>query len=148
MFNNLIVAVVGSRHGSNLPVAQVCYHLVGQHCQIVTGCAAGVDRQVRQAIPSAKVISAMSFVRRGLPVSAALAARTKAVISSSQAVCIFPPANGNLGSGSLLALQSALKQNIPVWVAGSKPPTQLGWQPFVLSGVSGWFFNCGLNSLF
>ena len=103
---------------------------------------------MRQAVPNAKVISAMSFVRRGLPVSAALAARTKAVVSSAQAVCIFPPPSGNLGTGSSLALLTALEQNIPVWVAGSVAPTRLGWQRLELSGVSGWVFMPAINSLF
>lgn len=147
-FSNLPVAVVGSRHGSPFGVSTVCYSLVGSGCSLVTGCAAGVDRTVRASVPSARVISAMSFVRRGLPVTVALAARTRAVVQQSKAVCIFPPASGNLGTGSSLALQTALVMGLPVWVAGPVAPTRLGWQPLTIAGVSGWFFSAGLNSLF
>jgi hypothetical protein len=147
-FSNVSVAVVGSRFGSPFGVSIVCYSLVGSGCSLVTGCAAGVDRTVRASVPSTKVITAMSFVRRGLPVVAALAARTQAVVQQSQAVCIFPPASGHLGVGSSLALQTAIAAGLPVWVAGPVAPTRLGWQSLTLGGVAGWFFNAGLNSLF
>jgi hypothetical protein len=147
-FSNVCVAVVGSRHGSLFNVAQLCHCLTASGCSVVTGCANGVDKTVRLTLPSARVISAMSFVRRGLPVSAALAARTRAVVLASNAVCIFPPRSGSLGAGSLLALQTALESNRPVWVAGATPPTPSGWQPFTLAGVFGWLFHLGSNSLF
>ena len=102
------------------------------------GCARGVDACVRSLVPcsSLVVVSASEF--SGLSVSAALAVRTRAVVSGSQCLLAFPAASGVLGKGTGLAVSTALELSLPVWVAGPICPIGIGWKSWELFGISGW----------
>lgn len=130
------VAVVGSRHGSPYPVAPVVSAILAAGGSVRTGCALGVDSlAARFSGSSCVVLRASAFLASS--VRASLALRTRAVVCGASAVCVFPSASG-IGSGSALAIQTALSANLPVFVAGIRP-IGAAWQPLTLAGVSGWF---------
>jgi hypothetical protein len=129
------VAFVGSRYGSPVAVAPVVQAVMAAGGSVRVGCAPGVDAAVRAACPTAVVFRAASF---GGPPAAALAARTRAVVAGAGALVLFPPATGQLGPGSALALRCALDAGLPVWCAGFAP-TSSDWQPLALAGVAGFF---------
>lgn len=142
------VAVVGSRHGSPYPVAQFAAAVVQAGGQVVTGCARGVDTAAASAAARAgrpaTIYRAASFTPQ------ALATRTRHVITAAAAVAVFPPAGGQLGPGSSLALSLALRRvwaGVAVFVAGPiapapvlyQPPGQ--WVPAAVAGVPGWLWS-------
>lgn len=160
------VAVVGSRHGSPYPVAQFARAIVAAGGSVVTGCAAGVDRTAAAAaaaaagVPAVRVLppqlAALSALPRVLVVRAharhaqALATRTRRVIDLAAAVAVFPPAGGQLGPGSSLALSLALRRvwsGVAVFVAGPTAPAPVlyqppgTWQPAAVAGVPGWLWS-------
>ena len=126
------VAFAGSRHGSPYPVEPVVSSVLAAGGSIRVGCAKGVDQAVRASYPLATVLYASSF---GVG-KWSFAARTRALVSASTALCLFPPDSGILGPGSSLALTTAIKHNLPIFCAGIKP-TQADWQPYMLAGVAG-----------
>jgi NAD(P)H-hydrate repair Nnr-like enzyme with NAD(P)H-hydrate dehydratase domain len=130
-----VVAFAGSRHGSPFPILPVVAAVLAAGGVVRVGCARGVDAAVRAVAPNAVILEAKNF-----PGVAAmqLAARTRAVVSGAQALALFPPASGVLGSGSTLALECALNASIPVWVAGDRAPSP-AWSVLNLAGVPGWF---------
>ena len=109
-----IVAFAGSRYGSPFGVGPVVSGVLAAGGFIRVGCAQGVDACVRSLVPcsSLVVVSASEFSR--LPVSAALAVRTKAVVSGSQCLLAFPATGGVLGKGTAIAVSTALELSLPV----------------------------------
>jgi len=132
------VAFAGSRHGSPYPVQPVVAAVLNSGGSVRVGCAAGVDSAVRLAAPGAVVLSASSVGFSHLPPVAALAARTVAVVSAATALCIFPPASGVLGPGSSLALSTAFRLSIPIWLAGPVSPQGANWSAHSIASVQGW----------
>jgi len=132
------VAFAGSRHGSPYPVQPVVSAVLNSGGSIRVGCAAGVDHAVRLFAPSAVVLSVSSARFSQLPPASALAARTVAVVSGATALCIFPPASGILGRGSSLALSTALRLSIPIWLAGPVSPLGANWSAHSIASVQGW----------
>jgi hypothetical protein len=130
------VAVAGSRHGSPWSPVPLALEILAAGGQLVTGCAPGVDQSVRLAAAGAAVVLRARELYPDLPVPAALARRTCAVVRMADQLAVFPAAEG-LGPGSALALSVALELHRPVWVAGPRP-TGSGWQPLTLAGVPGW----------
>ena len=136
------VAVVGSRHGSPFGAGAFAAAVVAAGGSVVTGCAAGVDQEAAAAAaPKVRVFRAEA------PAPWALAKRTGQVINAARAVAIFPPASGDLGPGSALALRLALGRNLPVFVAGPVRPAPQ-FDPAHLGGVSGWLFLPPMPTLF
>ena len=133
-----IVAFAGSRYGSPFGVPAVISGVLAAGGSVRVGCARGVDACVRSLVPASRlaVISVSDFSH--LSIRAALASRTCAVVSSSQCVLAFPAASGVLGKGTGLAVTTALKFGLPVWVAGPICPIGIGWKSQELFGVSGW----------
>ncbi len=121
-----IVAFSGSRYGSPFGIGSVVSGVLAAGGFVRVGCARGVDACVRELVPSSRlfVVSASEF--SGLPVSAALAVRTRAV------------AGGILGKGTELAVSVALELSLPVWAAGPVCPIGIGWKSCELFGVAGW----------
>lgn len=137
-----LVAVAGSRHGSPWPVEPVLSAVAAAGGRVRVGDAQGVDAAVRAAFPGAEVVRARGFP--GLP-KVALARRTRAVVLGpplADALLVFPPEGGapELGPGSSLALETALKAGLPVWVAGEPRPFGAGWRPHPVGGVVGWVY--------
>lgn len=99
------------------------------------GCATGVDAAVRSCCPSAVVLRASSFSG---PIRARFAARTRAVVASASALCVFPPVGDALGPGSALAIRWGLSAGLPVWCAGPYPYVPAAWSPLRLVGIPGW----------
>ena len=146
------VAIVGSRHGSPYGVAQFATAVIRAGGHVLTGCAAGVDRCAASAAaaagarvtrvpalgawPSRPVASRVVVAADQSP--AALATRTRCVITAAAAVAVFPPAGGALGPGSALALRLALSRGVPVFVAGPLAPARSGWAAATVAGVAGW----------
>ncbi len=141
------VAVVGSRHGSPFPVARFARAVVAAGGSVVSGCASGVDAAALSAVSGVVSVAAGS----ALPASgsvrlvaasrqpAALGQRTSCVVAAACAVAVFPPASGEFGPGSLLALRLALRAGLPVFAAGrAAPPLGSGWVAATVAGVSGW----------
>lgn len=128
-----VVAFAGSRFGSPYLVEPVVAAVVTAGGSVRVGCARGVDQAVRECCPQAAVLFASDF---GVG-KWSFAKRTKAVVSGSDGLCVFPPKSGVLGVGSSLALSTALELALPVWVAGSKP-LGFNWQSYCIGGVSGW----------
>jgi hypothetical protein len=128
------VAVVGSRHGSPYPVAPVVAAILAAGGSVRTGCARGVDSLAAALAPGCVVLRAVNFPASTF--AASLALRTAAVVRGASAVCVFPSAGG-IGSGSALAIRTALAAGLPVFVAGVCPSAGT-WQPCIVSGVSGW----------
>jgi hypothetical protein len=139
------VAVVGSRHGSPFGVAQFAAAVIQSGGSVITGCAPGVDSAAVAAAAAAgrpaSVFRSASFAPRDL------ATRTRLVIHAAAAVAVFPPASGELGPGSALALRLALARRVPVFVAGAVAPA-VGWQPVTVAGVRGWASVSAVQSLF
>ena len=133
-----VVAFAGSRYGSPFGVPTFVSGVLAAGGFIRVGCARGVDACVRGIVPcsSLVVVSASEF--SGLPVSAALAVRTRAVVSGSQCLLAFPAASRVLGKGTGLAVSTALELSLPVWVAGPVCPIGIGWKSWELFGVAGW----------
>lgn len=131
------VAFAGSRHGSPFAVAPFVAAVAAAGGSVRVGCARGVDAAVRVACPSAAVFVARELFP-SLPVPAALASRTRVVVSGASALLVFPPAGGVLGRGSALAVRSAVAAGLPVWCAGAVCPVGSGWVRFSLCGVAGW----------
>ena len=141
MFDNAFfavpsVAVAGSRHGTPYAVAPVLAALVAAGVTVRTGCARGVDALARAGVPRAQlcVFAVRDFVCADL--AQRLAVRTVAVVTGASALVVFPGAGG-IGRGSALAIATALRLGLPVWVAGVAPSGH-GWQPLPLAGVAGW----------
>lgn len=149
------VAVVGSRHGSPFGVPQFAAAVIQSGGHVLTGCASGVDRAAACAAAAAgarvtRVPALSGWASR--PVAsrvvvaadqspAALATRTRLVVSAAAAVAVFPPAAGAgaLGPGSLLALRVGLRRGVPVFVAGPVAPALgAGWAAATVAGVPGW----------
>ena len=128
------VAFAGSRRGSSSPVAPVVHAVLAAGGSVRVGCAPGVDAAVRFCCPSALVLRASAFPG---PPRARLAARTRAVVSVADALCVFPPAGGVLGPGSSLAVREALRRGLPVWCAGPRPSVSASWSPLRVAGVTG-----------
>ena len=155
------VAIVGSRHGSPYGVAAFAAAVIAAGGHVLTGCASGVDRAAARAAaaagarvtrvpalggwPARPVASRVVVAADQSP--AALATRTRCVVSAAAAVAVFPPAGGVLGPGSALALRLALSRGVPVFVAGPVAPARSGWAAATVAGVSGWVF-VGQPSLF
>jgi hypothetical protein len=129
-----VVAFSGSRHGSPFRVKPVVSAVLSSGGSVHVGCAAGVDAAVRSCCPSAVVVRASPFPG---PPRVRLAARTRAVVAEASALCVFPPADGSLGPGSLLALRCAFSTGLPVWCAGPRPSLPVPWSPLRLAGVTG-----------
>ena len=104
------------------------------------GCARGVDACVREIIPSSRLAVVSISDYSHLPIQAALATRTRAVVSNSQCLLAFPPAGGVLGKGTGLAVSVAFELSLPVWVAGPVCPTGIGWKSWELFEVGGWLY--------
>ena len=142
MFSSLplggIVAFAGSRYGSPFGVGLVVSGVLAAGGSVRVGCARGVDQYIRGFVPAPRlvVVSASEFSH--LPFRAALAVRTRAVISGSQCLLAFPSAGGVLGKGTGLAISVARELSLPVWVAGSVCPIGIGWKSSELFRVSGW----------
>jgi hypothetical protein len=131
------VAFAGSRHGSPWsPVPAVAAVLAAGGVPVV-GCASGVDQTVRLAAGSSGVVLRAAELYPHLPVQAALAERTRRVVSCAHTLAVFPGRGGAIGPGSALAIRTALELGLPVWVAGPRPVGS-GWRPLTLAGVSGW----------
>ena len=130
------VAVAGSRHGTPYAVAPVLAALVSAGVTVRTGCARGVDAIARAGVPRGQlcVLDALDF--RGANAAQQLAIRTVAVVIGASALVVFPGAAG-VGHGSALAIATALRVGLPVWVAGVAPSGH-GWQSVALAGVAGW----------
>ena len=130
------VAVVGSRHGTLYAVAPVLAALVAAGVTVRTGCARGVDALARAGVSHDQlcVFSVQDFA--GADLAQRLAVRTVAVVTGASAVVVFPGVGG-IGRGSALAIATALRLGLPVWVAGIAPSAH-GWQPLTLAGVVGW----------
>ena len=102
------------------------------------GCARGVDACVRSLVPASRLkVDSISDYSH-LPIRAALATRTRAVVSGSQCLLAFPAAGGVLGKGTGLAVSVALEFYLPVWVAGPVYPIGISWKSYELFGVAGW----------
>lgn len=142
-----IVALAGSRYGSPFSVPAVVAGVLTAGGSVRVGCARGVDQCVRSLVPSPSlvVVSVSEFAH--LPVRAALATRTRAIVSGAQCLLAFPAASG-LGKGTNLAINTALELVLPVWVAGPNCPVGIGWTPYTLFGVLGWLCNPSQASLF
>lgn len=148
-----VVAVVGSRHGSPYSPAQLAAAVVGAGASLVTGCASGVDHTAASAAAAAAGVAPLRLLppqylalstmprvlvcRAGGRTAADLATRTRHVVSFASAVIICPPAGGQLGPGSALALRTAQARALPVFCAGPVPPAP-GFQPAAVAGVPGW----------
>jgi hypothetical protein len=128
------VAVVGSRHGSPYPVAPVVAAILASGGSVRTGCARGVDSLAASLAPGCVVLRASAFPASNF--AGSLALRTRAVVRGASAVCVFPSAGG-IGSGSALAISTALSCGLPVFVAGVCPSAGT-WQPCTVAGVAGW----------
>lgn len=129
------VAVVGSRHGSPFAVAPVIGAILAAGGSVRTGCALGVDSLAAALAGSGCVVlRASSFP--AFSMAASLALRTRAVVCGACAVCVFPSASG-IGSGSALAISTALEHGLSVFVAGVRP-SGAAWQPCSVAGVAGW----------
>ena len=135
-----VVAFAGSRYGSPFGVGSVVSGVLAAGGFVRVGCAQGVDACVRGLVPcsSLVVVSASEFF--GLSVSAALAVRTRAVVSGSQCLLAFPLSSGVLGKGTAIAVSTALDLSLPVWVAGPVCPVGFGWKSSGLFGVAGWLY--------
>ena len=135
-----IVAFAGSRHGSPFGLPVVVSGVLAAGCFVRVGCARGVDTCVREIVPCSRleVVSISDYSH--LPIRAALATRTKAVVSGAQCLLAFPPAGGVLGKGTGLAVSVALELSLPVWAAGPVCPTGIGWKSWELFGVDGWLY--------
>ena len=142
MFSSLplggIVAFAGSRYGYPFGVGSVVSGVLAAGGSVRVGCARGVDQCVRDFVPSSRlvVISASEFSH--LPLRAALAVRTRAVVSGASCLLAFPSVGGVLGKGTGLAVSVAIELSLPVWVAGSVCPIGFGWKSCELFGVAGW----------
>ncbi len=123
---------------------------VGGGCSVLVGCAGGVDRAVRLAVPSARVFAAAS--QR----PAALAARSSALVAAVAAaggVLVVCPAvgqpcpvgvrpgsafcGGGSGSWASAALAVQLGAAVLVW-SSAPPPAWLSSAGF--SPAPGWWF--------
>ena len=133
-----IVAFAGSRYGSPFGVGSVVSGVLAAGGSVRVGCARGVDQCVRGFVPSSRlvVVSAAEFSH--LPLHAALAVRTRAVVSGASCLLAFPCSSGVLGKGTRLAVTTALELSLPVWVAGPVCPFGIGWKSSELFGVLGW----------
>lgn len=129
-----VVAFAGSRHGSFIPVAPVVAAVATAGGSVRVGCARGVDHAVRTLAPLAHVVHTTSHHPR------ALATRTVSVVRGASALVVFPPANGVLGPGSQLAVNTAVAALMPCWVAGSVCPAGCGWVRASVAGLAGWYF--------
>ena len=143
-----IVAFAGSRYGSPFSVGLVVSGVLAAGGSIRVGCARGVDSCVRNLVPASRLVVVSASEFSNLPVSAALAVRTRAVVSSSQCLLAFPSASGVLGKGTGLAITTAIEFSLPVWVAGSICPNGIGWKSYELFGVVGWLHTPLQNRLF
>ena len=143
-----VVAFAGSRYGSPFGVPAVVSGTLAAGGFVRVGCARGVDACVRGFVPcsSLVVVSVSDFSH--LPIRAALASRTQAVVSGSQCLLAFPLSNGVLGKGTAIAVNTALKLGLPVWVAGPVCPVGFGWKSSGLFGVSGWLCSSFQTGLF
>ena len=135
-----IVAFAGSRYGSPFGVSSVVSGVLAAGGFVRVGCARGVDACVRSLVPTSRleIVSISDYSH--LPIQAALATRTRAVVSSSQCLLAFPAAGGILGKGTGLAVSVALELSLPVWLAGPVCPIGIGWKPWGLFGVDGWLY--------
>ena len=104
------------------------------------GCARGVDACVRSLVPNSQleIVSISDYSH--LPIQAALATRTRAMVSGSQCLLAFPAVGGVLGKGTGLAVSVALELYLPVWVARPVCPTGIGWKSCELFRVAGWLY--------
>lgn len=139
------VAVVGSRYGSPYWPARLAAAVVLAGGSVVTGCAAGVDHAAATAAAGAG--RAAVVFRTAGPLPYQLAARTVQVIHHAAAVAVFPPAGGQLGRGSALALRTAQARRLPVFVAGPVQPAPQ-FTPATVAGVAGWLWLPPMPSLF
>ena len=133
-----IAAFAGSRHGSPFGVPAVVTGVLAAGGFVRVGCARGVDARVREIVPSSQltVVSVSDYSH--LPIQAALATRTRVVVSASQCLLAFPAAGSVLGRGTGLAVSVATELSLPVWLAGPVCPTGFGWKSWELFGVAGW----------
>ena len=111
------VAFAGSRYGSPFSVTVAVEAVLAAGGSIRVGCARGVDQCVRSLVPDSSLVVISASELAHLPKRAALAVRTRAVVSGAQCLLAFPSANG-LGKGTNLAINTALEIVLPVWVAG------------------------------
>jgi len=138
-----LIAIAGSRYGSPYPVSPVVAFIKSSGGSIITGCAKGVDLAVRQADPTAQVLKASSFGYGKY----SFAKRTKAVVSASTALILFPPSSAVLGRGSTLALNTALSLNLPIWQAGPNPPAK-NWQAYSIANQQGYLLLPNQTAIF
>lgn len=81
-----VVAFSGSRSlvgVASAHVALVARVVSASGCAVSVGCAAGADKAVRQAVPTARIFSVQAFCGGGIPITAALAKRSVACLSSA-----------------------------------------------------------------
>ena len=118
-----VVGFGGSRYGSPFGVARVLRGVLGAGGSVRVGCARGVDLVVRENTPLDRVTVLKASDLKHLPFKAALAVRTKNMVSGSSCLLAFPSSSGVLGKGTGLAVKTALDLGLPVWVAGPVKPT-------------------------
>jgi len=149
-----VVAFSGSRHGSPFGINECVMHVVLKlHLPVAVGCQRGVDAVVRFVVANCGGTGVVHSVGeeqyKHLPIRARYAARTVACVSSANCLLAFAPESGVLGIGTALAVRTALKLGLPVFVAAPVAPVVgSGWVAASFAGVSGWSWHPVQESLF